>query len=160
MLSSKTHWSIDHIIQQLLWREPFIIDHSWNLSLELCRTKCLVKEKWENKYKIQKRYVFGCMQTMEEMENKPECLTFPEKFRIKQISSTLIFASAVKYISHWQVTCYYFLTPVLFHSQIHGMLLELFDSRKNIDQIITSKKRSSALHSHNTAQPPFSPLLW
>ena len=91
------------------------------------------------------------MQTMEEMENEPECPTFPEKFRIKQISSTLIFASAVKYISHWQVTCYYFLTPVLFHSQIHGMLLELFDSRKNIDQIITSKKRSSALHSYNTA---------
>ena len=47
MLSSKTHWSIDHIIQQLLLREPSIIDHSWNLSLELCRTKCLVKEKWE-----------------------------------------------------------------------------------------------------------------
>ena len=74
-----------------------------------------------------------------------------KKFRINQISSTLIFASAVKYISHWQVTCHYFLTPVLFHSQIHGMLLELFDSRKIIDQIITSKKRSSALHSYNTA---------
>ena len=150
MLSSKTHWSIDHIIQQLLWREPSIIDHSWNLSLELCKTKCLVKEKWGKNTKY-KKDMSDCMQTMEEMENEPECPTFPEKFRIKQISSTLIFASAVKYISHWQVTCYYFLTPVLFHSQIHGMLLELFDSRKNIDQIITSKKRSSALHSYNTA---------
>ena len=84
-------------------------------------------------------HAFGCMQTMEEMENEPECPNSPEKFRIKQISSTLIFASAVKYISHWQVTCHYFLTPVLFHSQIHGMLLELFYSRKIIDQIINLK---------------------
>ena len=107
---------------------------------------------------------------MEEMENEPECPAFPEKFRIKQISSTLIFASAVKYISHGQVTCHYFLTPVLFHSQIHGMLLELFDSSKIIGQIITFKKRSSALYTciyiytlHDCCsctQPPFSPLLW
>ena len=91
------------------------------------------------------------MQTMEEMENEPECPTFPEKFRIKQISSTLIFASAVKYISQWQVTCYYFLTPVLFHSQIHGMLLELFDSSRNIGPIKTFKKRSSVLYTYNIA---------
>ena len=103
--------------------------------------------KMGKKYNIQKRYVFDCMQTMEEMENEPECPAFPEKFRIKQISSTLIFASAVKYISHWQVTCYYSLTPVLFHSQIYGMLLELFDSSKIIGVIITFKKISFALYS-------------
>ena len=45
---------IDCIIQQPLWREPSIIDHSWNLSWELCRTNYLVKEKWG---KIQNRKI-------------------------------------------------------------------------------------------------------
>ena len=108
---------------------------------------CVEPNVWSRKNggkntKKKNRYVFDCMQTMEEMENEPVCPTFPEKFRIKQISSTLIFASAVKYISHWQVTCYYFLTPVLFHSQIHGMLLKLFCSRKIINQIINLIKKS------------------